>query len=99
MGKENSSSIIVKIKLACYLLLPVALYCIPLEKILHGHTICLFHNLFGTDCYGCGMTRALFSLLHLDFSAAWDYNRLVVITAPLLLYLYIREVAKTIKTL
>lgn len=95
----NSSSTSVKIRLACYLLLPVVLYCIPLEKVLHGHTICLFHNLFGTDCYGCGMTRALFSLLHFDFGAAWGYNRLVVIVAPLLLYLYIREVAKTIKTL
>ena len=42
------------------------------------------------------MTRALFSLLHLDFTAAWNYNRLVVIVAPLLLYLYVKEVARTI---
>ena len=48
------------------------------------------------DNQGCGMTRALFSLLHLDFTAAWNYNRLVIIVAPLLLYLYVKEVAKTI---
>lgn len=96
MSRENSSSTSVKIRLACYLALPVLLYCIPLERVLHGHSVCLFRNLLGTECYGCGMTRALFSLLHLDFVAAWGYNRLVVIAAPLLLYLYLKEVAKTI---
>lgn len=35
-------------------------------------------------------------LLHLDFTAVWNYNRLVVIVAPLLLYLYLKEVTKTI---
>jgi len=42
------------------------------------------------------MTRALFSLLHGDLAAAWEYNRLAVIVAPLLLCLYIKEVKKTI---
>lgn len=42
------------------------------------------------------MTRAFFSLLHGDFAAAWDYNHRVVIVAPLLLWLYIETLKKTI---
>lgn len=99
MRREGSSSTSAKIRLACLLALPAALRCIPAEYILHGHSVCLFRNLFGTECCGCGMTRALFSLLHLDFGAAWSYNRLVVLAAPLLLYLYLKEVAKTIGAL
>lgn len=94
MRRERSSSTSVKIRLACLLAIPVALCCIPAERIMHGHSICLFRNLFGTECYGCGMTRALFSLLHLDFGAAWGYNRHVVIAAPLLAYLYVKEIGK-----
>lgn len=96
MRRDVPSSTSAKIRLACLLALPAALWCIPAERIMHGHSVCLFRNLFGTECYGCGMTRALFSLLHLDFGAAWEYNRLVVIVAPLLAYLYVKEVVKTI---
>lgn len=67
-----------------------------MERILHGRSVCLFRNLFGTECYGCGMTRALFSLLHLDFAGAWHYHRMVFIVAPLLCYLYIKEIKKRI---
>lgn len=95
MLKVKSSSTNAKIRLFCLLALPAALYCIPGSWITDGHPVCLFHNLFGRDCYGCGMTRALFSLLHLDPGSAWGYNRLVVIVAPLLLYLYVKEVVKT----
>ncbi|WP_304582239.1 DUF2752 domain-containing protein [uncultured Alistipes sp.] len=72
------------------------LYVLPTEGIMHGRSLCLFRNLFDRPCYGCGMTRALFSLLHGDAAAAWDYNRLAFVVAPLLLYLYIKELKKTI---
>lgn len=100
MQRENSSATSDKIRLGCYLALPVLLYAIPLGWITHGGpTICLFKNLFGTECYGCGMTRAIFSLLHFDFSSAYAYNRLVFLVAPILAYLYIKEVIQTIKRL
>ena len=38
---------------------------------------CLFYRLFGIICPGCGMTRALFSCLRLDFAAAWRYHPMV----------------------
>ena len=83
--------------LILYLLVPVILYCIPAERIFHGHQLCLFHNFLGVDCWGCGMTRAIFSLMYLDFPGAWEYNRLVVFVAPLLLYLYLKLIYKTVQ--
>lgn len=94
MGRAVRSS--AKIRLAGYVALPILLYCIPRSWIFDGHTVCLIHNFFGKECPGCGMTRAMFSLMHFDFAAAWSYNRIVFIVAPLLLYLYLKEVYKTI---
>lgn len=96
MAKANASSTSVRVRLICWLALPAVLYSVPREWVAHGPTVCLFRNLFGRPCPGCGMTRAFFSLLHGDFAAAWEYNRLAMIVAPLLLYLYIKEVIKTI---
>ncbi len=99
MRRDGPSSTSAKIRLAGLLAIPVVVCCIPAGWIMHGHSVCLFRNLFGAECYGCGMTRALFSLLRLDFGAAWGYNRLVVVVAPLLVYLFLKEVAKTIGAL
>lgn len=79
------------------LLVPVALWCIPLDWVMGGHSVCLFRNLFGVPCYGCSMTRALFSLIHFHTGAAWNYNPLFVVVAPLLLLLYLGELWKTIR--
>lgn len=35
---------------------------------------CVFHLLTGLLCPGCGITRAIFSLLQFDVSAAFSYN-------------------------
>lgn len=99
MPRAGSSSTSAKIRLIGLAAFPLLLFCIPPERIAHGPTVCLFRNLLGTECYGCGMMRALFSLLHLDPVAAWDYNRLVVIVAPLLLYLYLKELIGAIRSL
>ncbi len=99
MAKAVSSSTNAKIEIVALAIFPILLYCIPLEWVLEGDTLCLYHNMTGHDCYGCGMTRALFSLLHFDFHAAWTFNRLVVVVAPLLTYLYIKEVIRCLRLL
>lgn len=38
---------------------------------------CPFYRIFGIICPGCGMTRALFACLRLDFAAAWHYHPMV----------------------
>lgn len=100
MPKERPSSISSRIYFGCLLALPVVLYLIPIRWITDGGpTICLFKNITGHACYGCGITRAIFSLLHFEFATAFAYNKLVVVVAPMLLYLYIKEVLKTRKRL
>jgi hypothetical protein len=51
-----------------------------------GHTfypVCQFHRLTGLNCPGCGATRALYALLHGDFSTALRDNVLLVISIPM----------------
>ncbi len=43
---------------------------------------CFFYKLTGLYCPGCGITRALFSLMKLDIYQAFRYNMLVVILLP-----------------
>jgi hypothetical protein len=76
------------------LILPMILYLIPLEWIRHQHSICIFKNIIGFECYGCGMFRAILSALHLQIKTAFMYNKLVGIILPLLGYIW----AKTIIT-
>lgn len=35
---------------------------------------CLYRCFFGIECIGCGMMRAYFSLLKLDFASAFSYH-------------------------
>ncbi len=43
----------------------------------HGfYPVCTFHKLTGLNCPGCGATRALYALLHGNFSTALHDNAL-----------------------
>lgn len=44
---------------------------------------CLFHMLTGYDCPGCGSQRALYSIMHGRFDAAWRYNAAIFFAIPL----------------
>src|ERR1043165_5055849 len=44
----------------------------------HFYPVCQFHRLTGLNCPGCGMTRALYALLHGDFAEALRDNALLV---------------------
>jgi len=59
-----------------------ALALTPASAMASLPTVCLFRNLFGIECLGCGMTRALWSALHGDWTQALAYNRLVVVALP-----------------
>jgi hypothetical protein len=77
---------------ACGLLLfPVVLYLIPLEWLKNQHSICLFKNLTGYECYGCGMTRAILSAIHFQFENAFQYNKLFLIVLPVLIYIWAKN--------
>lgn len=76
------------LKIAGVLLIPVILYLIPLQNLENQHSVCLFKNLTGHECYGCGITRAVVSAVHFQFEKAFHYNKMIVIVLPLLIYIW-----------
>ncbi len=48
---------------------------------------CPFKSFTGWDCPGCGMTRAAYSLMHLDVAGAANHNLLFVVALPLVLWM------------
>lgn len=45
---------------------------------------CVFSDLTGWYCPGCGITRALHALVHFDFARALAMNALLVLSLPVL---------------
>ncbi len=87
-------NMIEKLKLSALIVVPLLFYFMPEKSIYEGHSICLFVNLFGVECFGCGMTRAIYSAIHFDFEKAMSYNKLVVVVLPLLIYVWTRMTYK-----
>ena len=72
--------------LFAYIILPILLFFLPLEWLNKQHSICLIKNIFGIECFGCGITRAIISGVQLDFTKAIEYNKMVIIVLPLFIY-------------
>lgn len=68
--------------------------CVPLGIALFACLIlltgktppCIFHELTGLHCFGCGSGRALLALLRLDLYAAFRFNPLFILFLPFLSY-------------
>lgn len=61
-----------------------------------GHyPTCPFFAITGLDCPGCGTARGLHQLLHGHVAAAMDYNVFLVLLGPLLVAVWLVEVART----
>ena len=52
------------------------IYMLMILGVLYFFYHCPFLYVFGIPCMGCGMTRALLSVLHLDFKSAFYYHPL-----------------------
>ena len=52
--------------------------------------VCPFRALTGFTCPGCGSTRGLHRLLHGDIVGAFEFNPLLVVSLPFLLYALVR---------
>ena len=65
---------------------------LPASFFDQGQSLCLSVLLFDKQCFGCGITRAIQHALHFDFQTAWKYNKLVVIVAPILFFVWLKWV-------
>jgi hypothetical protein len=60
-------------------------YNIPKEYLGDTYPICLYRIIFNQNCLGCGTTRAIWSIMHFNINQALEYNRLIIMTFPLLI--------------
>ena len=56
---------------------------------------CMFHEITGLDCPGCGAQRALHHLLHGEVVAALRFNAMFVLSLPLALWYGPRLIFRT----
>jgi hypothetical protein len=75
-------------------LLGIILLILPADFFDQGKPMCLSVLLLNKECYGCGMTRGIQHLIHLDFEAAYHFNKLSFIVLPLFVYMTIWEIRK-----
>jgi hypothetical protein len=80
-------------------LLPFLLSLVSLDKLDGKRSICLVKNIFGVECWGCGITKSVISAIQFDFVSAFNYNKLIVVVMPLMIYLWAKEIIKSIKNL
>ena len=55
-----------------------------LVLVVEEHSVCVFANLTGAPCPGCGLTRATLALLRGEFAAATAMHPLIWLCLPLL---------------
>lgn len=73
--KETKTIIIKDLKNYGWGIILIILYLFLLETIFHG--TCIFRLITSVPCPGCGLTRAMKSLLHLHFKKAFYYNAFI----------------------
>lgn len=76
------------LKAVVFIGIPVLLLCLPATFFDQGRSISLFELAGVEDYYSKGMTRAVMHLIHLDFSTAWEYNKLSFIVFPLIAWVW-----------
>ena len=62
-------------------------------------TICLFNNILGKECLGCGITKAILSLIKGQLNQAVYYNSSVIFVFPILLTVWIKKIFQSYKLL
>ncbi len=79
------------VKTGMYIIIPVTLLLLPADYFDQGQSISLFELAGVKDYYSKGITRAIMHLIHLDFQAAWDYNKLSFVVLPLIAFVWAKS--------
>ena len=81
---ENITARTFLIKTFILLFLGTVFFLLPKEYLGDSYPICLSRIIFDKHCIGCGTTRAVWSVLHFKFADAFEYNKLIIVTFPLI---------------
>jgi hypothetical protein len=91
---QNSSQIwkkgLIWLRLGTLIVVPIVLLVLPASYFDKGRPMCLSILLFNQECYGCGMTRSIMHLIHLEWEDALYYNPLGFVVFPLLAFVWLR---------
>jgi hypothetical protein len=98
VSPDNSPYFLIT-KTSGYVLLPLVLLLLPADFFDQGQSLCLSKLLAGIECQGCGMTRAIMHLIHLDVAGAAGFNKLCFIVFPVLSFLWAQWFIKDYKRL
>ena len=78
-------------------LLGIGILYFILGKLTGVYIPCVFHEVTGLYCPGCGVSRMIISLCHLNFEKAYFCNQLLFISTPIFLFLIIDTFISNIK--
>ena len=84
-------------KLLLYMSLPSVIFKLFHTFVFEGPTVCIFKNFIGFDCFGCGITRAIFLVFEGEILQAMLLNWRVSIVLPILVLLWFKQMTYNIK--
>ncbi len=85
------------LRIALLVLVPVILLWLPADFFDEGVIVCPSKQFFNFECLGCGMTRAVMHLIHLDVESALYYNPGSFIVVPILVFFWLRWLLRAVK--
>ncbi len=91
--KKRLKKIGILIGIACLLGGGYAILC------MHGIMIpCVFREITGLRCPGCGVTHMSVELMHMHYREAFNANQALFVLLPVFLFFFIKIVARYIRT-
>ena len=81
----------------CAILLGILLFYYIFNRVTKIGIPCIFHTITGLHCVGCGISRMLIALIHLDIQAAANANIYILCISPIALFIFVYKARRYIK--
>jgi hypothetical protein len=72
-----------------WLALPIVLWVLPSDYFHQGSVWCPSKLIWNWDCPFCGLIRATQHAMHLEWKAAWEFNKMIVGFFPVCVFLWL----------
>ena len=83
------------IKILLLLSIPLIVLNNNIFGITTGSTTCIFNNILGINCFGCGITHAVIEAVNGNFVQSINYNFNVIIVFPVLIFLWCKQLYRS----